>query len=156
MNRLIESIKQHEGYRKTLYLDTEGNLTGGWGHHFYAGSRLPQEVFETLFEQDLKSALVDYLKISPSLRNSLNAERKRVVVEMIFNMGLARVFQFRKFWAAVLEQDWSEAKAQLLDSRWHAQVGKRAETLAERFERGGSDDRLDLIPMAGGEQHDGI
>lgn len=137
MEKLAERIKSHEGYRDRLYLDSEGNLTGGWGHHFYLGSRLPVDAAEILFKMDLAAAVTDYQRILPSLRKKLNVERARVVVEMIFNMGLQKVIGFKKFWDAVDAEDWNWARGELLDSRWHLQVGKRAEDLADIFEKGG-------------------
>ena len=136
MDILADRIKRHEGFRDRIYLDSEGFVTGGYGHHFYPGSRLPVDVAEVLFKQDLALAVSDYAKIASSIRRKLNTVRARVIVEMIFNMGLQKVLQFRKMWAAVEVDDWPEAKAQLLDSKWRQQVGQRAVELAEIFEKG--------------------
>ena len=75
MDILAERIKRHEGFRDRIYLDSEGFVTGGYGHHFYVGSRLPVDVAEVLFKQDLALAVSDYSKIAPSLRKKLNVER---------------------------------------------------------------------------------
>lgn len=136
MDLLIKSIKEHESFRDRIYLDSGGNLTGGYGHHFYVGSRIPVDVAEILFKQDLTLSMADFLKISPFLRKKLNTARARVVVEMIFNMSLQKVLGFVKFWKAVEMENWESARNELLDSKWHTQVGKRAETLAERFVKG--------------------
>ena len=49
---------------------------------------------------------------------------------MLFNLGKPRWDGFRKAQAAIEAGDMAEAAAQLLDSRWSAQVGKRSEDMA--------------------------
>jgi len=136
MEKLIRRIKSNEGFRNHLYLDSEGFLSGGYGHHFYVGSRLPADAAEILFKMDITAAISEFMKISPVLRKKLNPARKRVVVEMIFNMNLQKVLSFKKFWTAVELEDWHECKVQMLDSKWHQQVKGRAERLADIFEKG--------------------
>ena len=139
MKKLIESIKRHEGYRDEVYLDSKGLPTCGWGHLLWVGSKVPKEAVEAFFKQDLADALVSYHDLSFQHRKQLqdSRTRQRVVIEMLFNMNLQKVLQFKKFWAAVDSGDWTEAKKELLDSKWHRDVGKRAEELAEIFEKGG-------------------
>lgn len=136
MDKLIESIKKHEGFRDTVYLDSEGKPTCGWGHYLWIGSRVPLEAAEAFFKQDIADAVSEFSKLPSRFRNRLNESRRRVVVELIFNMNLQKVLQFKKFWAAVELEDWAEAKAQLLDSRWAVQVKGRAIELADRFLNG--------------------
>lgn len=136
MNVLIESIKRHEGFRDRLYLDSEGFLTGGWGHHFYPGSRLPVDCAEILFKMDVALAMSDYTKIAPEYRKRLNQTRARVIVEMIFNMGLQKVQQFKQMWTAIYDGDWDKAASEMLDSKWSTQVGQRAVELAEVMRKG--------------------
>ena len=54
MDDFIDQLKRHEGYRGEVYLDTEGVPTGGWGHAFLPGSRIPTEVAERLLRHDLQ------------------------------------------------------------------------------------------------------
>ena len=49
---------------------------------------------------------------------------------MIFNLGLVKVLKFMKMWACIKEKNWLGASMEMLDSKWHQQVGKRAKTLA--------------------------
>lgn len=137
MDKLIESLKSHEGYRGEVYLDSLGFPTCGWGHHLYAGSKVPIEASEAFFKQDVADAISEFSKLPLRFRNHLNEPRRRVIVELIFNMGLPKVLGFKKFWSAVELEDWPEAKAQLLDSRWATQVKGRASELANRFLIGG-------------------
>jgi len=51
-------------------------------------------------------------------------------VSMLFNLGKPRWDGFKKAQAAIEAGDYGEAASQMLDSRWAAQVGKRAEDMA--------------------------
>ena len=139
MDILAERIKRHEGFRNHIYLDSEGFVTGGYGHHFYPGSRLPVDVAEILFKQDLALAVSDYAKIAPSLRKKLNMIRARVIVEMLFNMGLQKVLQFVKMWKAIGEDNFELAANEMLASKWASQVGQRAVELANIMKTGQED-----------------
>ena len=132
-----ERIKLHEGFRDHVYLDSLGKLTCGWGHHLYPGSKVPVEVCDIFFKQDLRAAEHDYQTlIGTSLREKLNVCRGHVIVEMVFNMGIQKVLQFRKMWSAIYDGDFDRAAAEMLASTWASQVGQRAITLAELMRKG--------------------
>ena len=50
----------------------------------------------------------------------------------MFNLGMTRLLKFKKFIAALDEEDWNEAGAQMKDSQWWSQVGPRAQRLWQR------------------------
>jgi GH24 family phage-related lysozyme (muramidase) len=62
MEELKYRIKEHEGFRDTVYQDHLGNSTIGWGHlvtsddNFQVGITYPEEVLEAVFERDFKRA----------------------------------------------------------------------------------------------------
>jgi GH24 family phage-related lysozyme (muramidase) len=62
MEELKYRIKEHEGFRDTVYQDHLGNATVGWGHlvtsddNFQVGITYPEEVLEAVFEKDFKRA----------------------------------------------------------------------------------------------------
>jgi GH24 family phage-related lysozyme (muramidase) len=59
MEELKYRIKEHEGFRDTVYYDHLGNATVGWGHlvtsedNFTSGVTYPEEVLEQVFEKIL-------------------------------------------------------------------------------------------------------
>lgn len=142
MDKLAESIKKHEGFRDVVYKDSLGNLTCGWGHLLAEGSKVSLAIAEIFLAQDIATAVNDFMKLPNNYRRKLDEARRRVIVELIFNMGLSRLLGFKKFWVAVELEDWVEAKVQLLDSHWAAQVKGRAEELAEQFFLGGNGTNL--------------
>ena len=66
----------------------------------------------------------------------LNRARRGVLIEMVFQMGVAGVKKFKRFRTAALQQKWQEAHDEMLDSRWHDQTPERARELATIFLRG--------------------
>lgn len=140
MKILEDRIKKHEGFRDRIYLDSEGFLSGGYGHCFSIGSRIPVDVAEVLFKLDLASAVSDYSKITPTIRKKLNTARARVVVEMIYNLGLQGTLQFKDMIKAIEEEDFEKAAQAMLLSKWATQVKQRAVELAEIMKKGGDVD----------------
>ena len=141
MKLLEESVKQHEGFEEKIYLDSKGIPTCGWGHALLVGTKVPLEVCEIFLRQDLANAVSDFYKlrrlVEADVIKGINEVRRRVITEMLFNMGLPRVLGFVKMWEAIRVKDWDRAAEEMLDSKWHKDVGKRAETLAETFKQGG-------------------
>ena len=52
---------------------------------------------------------------------------------MMFNLGRPRLSKFRGMKAGVDAKDWNRAAEEMVDSRWYAQVGRRAQRLVERM-----------------------
>lgn len=128
-----DQIKGHEGYRGHVYLDPLGLPTGGWGHHFYDGSRLPRKVNEMLFDMDYGNAVRDYHSLK---FEGVNTARRTALIDMIFNMGLFRFGGFKKMIAAIRDGDWDTAAAEAQNSKWYKQVGKRGETIVRQLKTG--------------------
>ena len=53
---------------------------------------------------------------------------------MCFQLGRPRLSKFKKFIAAVKEQDWELAADEMKDSRWYNQTTARAERLISRIQ----------------------
>ena len=133
--RLINSIKQHEGKSNLPYRDSVGRLTIGYGHNL-ENKPLPDDVLELVLQHDVEDAITE-ARSALLYFDSLNASRQEVVVEMVFNLGLNGFKSFKKMLRALRNRDFTIAATEMLDSRWHEQVGDRAEELAERMRGGG-------------------
>ena len=140
MKELEDRIKKHEGYRDVIYLDSEGYPTCGWGHHLRVGSKIPKEVSEILFKQDMVQTKKDFERLRTIFGDevilSLNKIRKGVIIEMIFNLGFPTLLKFKRMWACIKNKDWDGASNEMLLSKWHQQVGKRARVLADLMKTG--------------------
>lgn len=126
-------IKKHEGLRLKPYRCSSQKLTIGYGRNLQDNG-ISQEEADTLLQHDLDSAI----KEAESLLffSSLNEPRQAVIVNMVFNLGLPRFGMFKKMIAAIEDEHWTVAAAEMLNSRWARQVGKRANTLSEMMRLG--------------------
>lgn len=133
-------IKQHEGYRDSIYIDSVGVPTGGYGHAFINDSKLPQRIWEEIFEIDFMNCLDDY----QSLQLDLDPAREGVIINMLFNLGRTKFLKFTKLIDALRKKDFSKAASEIRSSRWYNQVGVRGEDLASIMDtmRNPSDEQL--------------
>ena len=134
MEDVKQRIKEHEGFRDTVYSDSLGFATIGYGHlvlptdNFVEGVTYPKEQLEVLFDKDFQIALTSANELVDGL--DLNHIAKGVIVEMSFQLGKPRVMKFKKMWAALRNNDFEEAANQMIDSAWHKQTTSRCESLA--------------------------
>ena len=134
MEDVKQRIKEHEGFRDTVYSDSLGFATIGYGHlvlptdNFVEGVTYPKEQLEVLFDKDFQIALTSANELVDGL--DLNHIAKGVIIEMCFQLGKPRVMKFKKMWAALRNNDFDEAANQMIDSAWHKQTTSRCESLA--------------------------
>lgn len=131
MDSLIEQLVDHEGLELFPYEDTLGIITIGVGRNLEERGISEDEAFY-LLSNDIEVIWDELIKQHPIVED-LDDQRQMVLLDMAFNMGVPRLGKFKKMWAAIEEGDMNEASKQALDSRWADQVGRRAETLAERL-----------------------
>ena len=134
MEDVKQRIKEHEGFRDTVYSDSLGFATIGYGHlvlptdNFVVGITYAKEQLEKVFDKDFEIALTSANELVDGL--DLNHIAKGVIVEMCFQLGKPRVMKFKKMWAALRNNDFDEAANQMIDSAWHSQTKSRCESLA--------------------------
>lgn len=162
MSRLVENIKESEGFVAAPYLDSLGYSTVG------IGTRLPLTVAEIeivirfRFDEAMKKINSDGVvfngdifplskqeatillefrlnqKISHLLEKKpivlrLPQEQQEVVFEMVYQMGVNGVLNFKMMWLALEQLDYGIASVEMLDSRWAKQTPQRAEKLAKKM-----------------------
>jgi lysozyme len=66
----------------------------------------------------------------------MTLNRQRALAEMCFNLGVGRLLGFHRMLADLEAAKFAAAADEALASAWHAQVGKRAERLAEAIRAG--------------------
>lgn len=131
---LKERIIKHEGLRLKPYHCPAGKLTIGVGRNIEDNGISESEAYYML-DNDIAQCILELFNNFPWAKN-ISPRRQGVLIEMIFNMGIARFKQFKNMLAACEKGDWEKAAEQALDSAWHKQVGKRAETLAKVLKEG--------------------
>jgi lysozyme len=125
---LRSQLERHEGLRLYPYLDSTSHMTIGYGRNLDTVGISRTEA-NIMLDNDIYNVETE-LKRLPQY-NALNGVRQTVIANMTVNMGLPTVLQFKKMWRAIDNMDWEEAAEEMLASRWHQQVGRRAEELAQ-------------------------
>ena len=130
MSKLIEMIKRHEGVVPHAYQDSRGYWTIGVGRLVDEdlGGGLSDDEIDYLLTNDINRC-IEEAQAYPWFAG-LSEPRQAVVISLLFNLGKPRWDGFKKAQAAIEAGDYGEAASQMLDSRWAAQVGKRAEDMA--------------------------
>lgn len=122
------------------YLDTVGKLTWGVGRNLTDVPLSPDElamvaaVIDRMLENDIKKA--EGAAMAYSWYPGLSPVRKRVVLDMIFNLGPEGFSKFKATQAAIASGDYAKAAEQMLASRWASQVKGRAVRLTEMMKTG--------------------
>ena len=136
MDRLLASVKTHEGYRNKVYLDTLGKRTVGVGHlcveDFLEDDKEYEEKFlMTILEHDLETAIKGAKDLmSENGCMDLDEVAEEIIIEMIFQLGKTGVSKFRNMWKALSSLDYSTAASEMLDSRWAKQTPNRAQSMS--------------------------
>lgn len=98
-------VKLEEGFRATLYRDTQGHQTIGYGLNVDAG--ISEHVAAATLQaqlEELQAALNKYPWYAP-----LDPVRQSVLLDIAFNNGLAGLLHFPHMLAAISHQDWGNA-----------------------------------------------
>ena len=132
--RLFTQLRLHEGVEHKPYKCTAGYLTIGVGRNIEERGLSDDEI-DYILSNDVNIA-TDELVENFDWYADLDPIRQRVVIDMVFNLGMPRFKQFKNMIAAIESGDWMEASNQMMDSRWAEQVGLRASRLAEMMETG--------------------
>lgn len=134
--RLMERIKEHEGFVPYAYQDHMGFWTLGYGRLIdeRRGGGISPEEAEMLLRNDLWAA--ERASEQFPWFDRLDAARQEVIIEMVFQLGFSGVSRFQKMIRAIRDEDWTDAAREMRDSAWHAQTPARCEELANIMEHG--------------------
>ena len=133
-DELKQRIIKHEGLRLKPYRCSAGKLTIGVGRNIEDNGISESEAYYML-DNDIAQCVLELFNNFPWAK-TLSPRRQGVLIEMIFNMGIARFKQFKNMLSACQFGDFEKAANEALNSAWHTQVGKRAETLAKVLKEG--------------------
>ena len=141
--KLQDEIANDEGVKYETYRCSLGHLTGGIGHlitewdeDMYSGpvgTKIPHEQVDKWFNMDITRTIED-CKIIFTTFDSLPQDAQLVIANMCFQLGRPRLSKFKKFIAAVNDENWMLAGEEMQDSRWYKQTTNRADRLIERIQ----------------------
>jgi len=127
IDRVIESLKEEEGFRGMPYEDIRGYPTIGYG------IKLPitEKEAEILMRYRLLTK-INKLSEKEPLFIILPEKAQEVILNMVYQMGVDGVLEFKNMWAALKRGDYKKAADEMLDSKWaKEQTPERAKRLAE-------------------------
>ena len=133
IEKLMNELKVDEGFRDKVYKCSAGKLTIGYGWNL-EDNELPERIAEMMLSYAVGDKLQSLERLSWWCK--LNDARKRAIVNMAFNIGVAGVLKFKKMIAAIERGDFSQAALEMDDSKWSKQVGARADRLILMMNRG--------------------
>lgn len=158
--KMIAQLVLHEGLRLVPYVDPVGKLTLGVGYNladrgqelfeFIIKRKLgPQNDIKITKDEALKVLRYDIDRVDRSVPAavpeyySFDDVRQRVLVDMVFNLGLRTFLTFVGTIAALRKKDWPTAVAHLKVTVWARQVGDGP---GGKFDRA---DRLEQMLLTG-------
>lgn len=130
---LSDELKRDEGFKSRVYQCTAGKLTVGFGHNLE-----DNDLSESVAEMQLN---IDIMEIHEELSNlqwycELDDFRKRILINMAFNLGMNGLMKFRKMIDALIIKDYETAADEMVDSNWYHQVGQRSVRLVSMMREG--------------------
>ena len=155
MERLKEQLILHEGYRTKTYRDSVGVPTIGVGFNlqrkdaqylltsigadYDAVLRGDHELTDDQIQFLLDYTLSDSIQSAKAIINNyddLFDVRKRVVIDMIFNLGMRGFFKFHRTRQAIEDSEFKLAAQYMRESLWCGQVKSRCSRLSNMMESG--------------------
>ena len=134
VHHLLDQLIVHEGLRLKPYRCSAGKLTIGIGRNLEDRGITEVEA-RYLCLNDIGVVEVELTRNFPRWLE-LSERRQMALADMAFNLGWPRLSGFRRMLLAIEAGDYEAAAAEMLDSRWAQQVGRRAETLARMMREG--------------------
>lgn len=129
LSKLCIRIQKNEGYCNRPYKDRLGKSTIGYGHlikkherHLFKKSQSKHFLIK-LFLKDLNIAIINFEKYYDVKK--IPDRVQEVIIEMIFQLGIKNVLNFKKFNKHIKMNQFFMAALEMIDSRWYKQTPKR-------------------------------
>ena len=126
---LLDKIKEHEGFRSTVYQCTQGYDTIGYGFAI-KDLELTEEIAEQILIQKL-SKLESKVRKKFDWYMYLPQEGKDVIINLCYQLGINGFSKFKKTIYLLETEQYKEASVEMLDSLWAKQTPRRAKELSE-------------------------
>lgn len=145
-SEIIPLLRQEEGVRYSPYIDSLGYPSTGVGFKLGpSGAPLSHYTF-TLDDDTIDAWLYSYVDatheamtdnddIAQALTHC-NQPREDILTSMGYQMGVSGLAGFHHMLSAIVDEDWDEAAAQMMDSTWVKQTPERASRHAEVMRNG--------------------
>ena len=125
---LLKQIKDHEGFKSTVYQCTEGYDTIGYGFAI-KDLKLSKEVCDIILAEKLAKLQFDINNKFEWFEDSPEIVRN-VVTNMCYQLGLTGFSKFKQTIYYLETEQYEEASLEMLDSLWAKQTPNRAKELS--------------------------
>lgn len=137
IDEIVRKVKIYEGYSDEPYKCPADKWTIGYGYNYEDRGFAAQYITEIIkngFTEGLADILVKqdvlncYEACEKNIKgfNDLDNNRRAVIVDMCYQLGLSGLLQFRKMLNAIAVHDYETASEEMQDSRWYKQSGRRS------------------------------
>ena len=125
---LLKQIKDHEGFKSTVYQCTEGYDTIGYGFAV-KDLKLSKKVCNIILAEKLAKLQFDINNKFEWFKDSPEIVRN-VVTNMCYQLGLTGFSKFKQTIYYLETEQYEEASLEMLDSLWAKQTPNRAKELS--------------------------
>lgn len=136
--KVVQQVAADEGFVPTVYRDSEGYNTIGFGFlvDHRRGGGLTREECEVILKMRLEKLAFQILPQRIPWYLKLDPVRQGVLVNMAYNLGVEGLLKFKKTLQAAKLGMYDKAAEHMLDSKWATQVGDRAKRLENQMRTG--------------------
>lgn len=136
IERVVNQLKDDEGFRANVYKDTKGNETIGYGHKVLYGEDWSDglthgEAYDLLIT-DIHKTVKNMNIVFPWWGN-LPEDAQDAFVNMCFNMGCDTVLTFHTFLDLLRAGMYAKSADDLIHTKWQKDVGDRATRIETVF-----------------------
>lgn len=143
----VGDLIKSEGYRRDVYKDTVGKLTGGVGHLITEkdikefdpswSDEQKDEYWSMKFKEDLERTEKIVQDLIKEKNLQVGKEQYEVLIEMAFNLGPNRFKGFKEMLKGLATGDYEKAADEMINSKWHKDFvkwndGKDTSTIRSR------------------------
>jgi lysozyme len=134
MSDVLAELREEEGWNAFPYHDHLGFSTIGYGFLIdpRKGGGLPKPVAEFWLQYALNERVEAFRKLWPAFDNQ-PADVKNALRLMVYQLGPAGLFGFKRMLAALEARDRVTAAEEALDSDWYKQTPARALRVAAQL-----------------------
>ena len=129
LEKVIKDVMKFEGLALKPYKCPGGRITIGYGRNLEDNGISKKEA-ELMVYNDLNNFIME-LDRKVNFWKSQPVPVRIVLLQMAFQLGTQGLLNFKKFLDALKDNNYPEAKIQMLNSRWATQTPKRVADLTK-------------------------
>lgn len=130
MPDIFQQLIKHEGVRLKPYRDSVGKLTIGVGRNL-EDKGISKKEAEMLLVNDVQDIIKQLNK--HEWFKKLDHIRRKVIIDMAFNLGVHGLLQFKNMIQAIEDEDYQLAAKEMIDSKWYRQHQRWGSLRAKRL-----------------------